>query len=471
MEYMVYESVDQGLSQEDYEGWELRTAHFKNRVEWLSAHPRHSKSIRTCSVFGMAEAPLAIMNSQHPSASEVYHAMLSTLKSSLPSFTGLRSIYFQNVDMDEDVLRTLVTLPFLTAGQFHATNFECRKIAPPLTLKDLVLSDVASRADVAPLEIFSNQRLEVFRFVSDTIPSETSCLKSFVEQGPSTLLTSLFISLKVETISDIFSFFEACPSVISLSASLEATDFPPLYPRLSASALPCLRSYSGPASLAVIVVPSRPVTSVVIQDSWKTGSWNTGTTHEQPMSCLSAVAKSSAKIRTISLLNLIPHPNIFNVISQLFPDLRSLSLRFHPSTEDELEDKLPTAAEVDEYFTMAEDIEMIPVAVADDGNPVRPPESFKGLIDCLRANGGPLPPLLGQLTILYGKGNMRSFFMSCLSLREQRSAVLEMSKHFPSLNTVIFGRRTVKWVKDHDSHWKPSASYQRYLDGKIWAIY
>ncbi|KDR69330.1 hypothetical protein GALMADRAFT_256176 [Galerina marginata CBS 339.88] len=449
-------------SQEAYQAWKAKTIYFEDRVKWLAAHPRLSKFPRECSFYGTLMLSLTIIDSEHPTTSEVYLSILSTLKKFIPSFIGLRSVLFTHTDIDEDILGALASLPFLTKTEFYEASFTCVKITPLLTPKDLTINYWQVQTVTPSLEVFSNELLESLRLCSFQ-PGPLS-FERFIKQGPSNFLTSLHVSIHVQTLPTLFTFLEMCPRLESLTME------PPYdsllsYPPLPLSALRRLQYFSGPAAAASIIIPLRPVTRVIIDDR----DWNCSIKEEKVLLALSMLLKSTATIQSLYLPNLTPHPDVFHVIHKLFPALHTLVLSFKPTQADVI-GEFHTPDEVQEYFSMGTYGEVVPIEVDEQGNFKRSPESIKGLLDCLRTNKISLPLSIEHLTILFDR-DRRDYqpFMTFLSVREQLSIVIDLSKRYPKLKQLSLDSGHLKWTKEEPaSLWKPTKHYKLYLDGKIW---
>ncbi|PPQ88336.1 hypothetical protein CVT25_012447 [Psilocybe cyanescens] len=455
------------ITSEDYDKWEKKAMRFEDRVKWLLVDPTFAILPRICMFSGMAEPDLYFLGIQYPNGPLVYKSMLSAFKASLTSMKSLRIIRLEDIDIDEEVLNALIQLPLLKDVRLQSPNITCHKFLPLLAVEELSIMEWDLRTEYIhqKLELFSNKRLKVIDIQS--YQYAPPILEHFIAQGRSEFLTSLRISVDIKIVPILMAFFETCPQLTSLSATSTLPEFYPAYPALSSFALPNLCTYNGIGSLAAVLIPSRPVKRITILDNWCSAI------HEgRPASVLSQLVKSAAVIEHLSLPPLHPQPDLFHEILRTFPKLKSLELRFPLETDAAVEEMDNDSTPDDEYFDLTTANEIPPIEVDEEGSPIQPPTSMKGLLDWLCMNKLPLSPSITNLAILQQNRRTRGInhmFKTCISFREQYRLAGMLSAHFPALRSLTFGRQHIQWVYGDDGKWTPGLEFAFYIEhrGKI----
>jgi len=144
-------------------------------------------------------------------------------------------------------------------------------------------------------------------------------------------LTSLTIYIYAfEGVSNLYAFLALCPLledlVISGSGSRPDDKICPPQP----SVIPNLKRYSGPAFIAVALVPGRPVYSLLLESCWQETN-NQDRVYQE----LTLLAQSIGPVTCFCPYYETCHTTTVSAIAELFPHLRTLQLALvdHPSSD------------------------------------------------------------------------------------------------------------------------------------------
>ena len=363
------------VTNEGYQKWEKKAKGVLRKLQFIVNNPQFGKHPKLLTFSGVPKQELDELALLSEDSNGVYSSMVSTFTSALGLLSRLRVLLLQDVDVNDDIAQGLAQLMFLKELRLQSTNFSCRKVSPLITAESLSIVDWQldslendpTPPDTRPLELFSVEKLKSLEIHSNQ--HVAPCLSHLVSQGASARLTTLKITIDVYMIPVVFTFLETCPQIKTLSIASSKEIFHPKYPKLSSSALPVLSTFSGIASLGAIIIPGRPVETVILQDCW------TGTILEERQALtLAAAKKSTAKVSYLSLPFMDAHPDVFGLIVEMFPNLHTLELRFNFAEEDTVDvtDEIPKDEEYD-----ISNHELAPIEVDEGGLPKRPPTSVK----------------------------------------------------------------------------------------------
>ncbi|KAF8967311.1 hypothetical protein BDZ97DRAFT_1804452 [Flammula alnicola] len=430
------------------QAWFDEIARLENRLKWFLANPRFIKFVRVLVFFG-------VLGPRDPWGDPIYTSLFSTFKSSIGSFINVQEIRLQNIEIDQRILREMAWLPSLRkVGLQNVQALLCHAVFPLVKVEHLMIDtgrSAESQVDEHSYNLFSAERLQRL-----SINSIQYCAPILSQLSGSHHLVKLAICLTVSTLPVIFSFLEMCPRLEFFKVINNPRHFYPAFPHLPSSAMPLLRSYFGPGTLAAYIAPGRPLSAFTICGEWYNAkNWVT-----RGIPVMARFLDTSVPVCKLSLPLLPMQADILERIVEDFPQLIHLSLA--------MKDHPPPAAEDTTNFD-----EMPPIEVNTDGMPLRPSNSLRGLWDWLCLKKLPLPPKIEMLRLAdayfkqpYGPPFDYSDFY--LSHHEQRRALVELSKHYPRLFIVSFGE--IDWDRDLSGRWQPDPKYADYLRQKSGSV-
>lgn len=385
--------MEERMSDQDYKRWERKAAHFEGKIKWLSSDPIRARYPRYCVFAGLSQEDMHHFGRQLHESDTLFSSLLSTFKASLGSFTNIRYIRLEDIDVDEEVMGAFNKMPLLKTISLQGVNLSCPSPSPLICPTDLRIAEWEPQARVTASlpPLFSIRDLKAIDIQS--FRYALPCLQHFLSQGTSKALTTLKIVLDLGIIPTLFAFLETCPNLRDLVACTGRFFFPefnPTFPPLSSSALPNLCRFEGVASLAAVLVPGRPVDHIVLKEFWFGSAHNEARTS----SILHELTKSSATIKSLTLPYMDTQKDIFHAVSKKYPRLESLQFNFIINEADKLDIIDDDSVPDEEYFDLTIPTEIDSIPVDENGCPMEPPTTLK-VRRCVR----PIPIALIKVCI------------------------------------------------------------------------
>ncbi|PPQ83945.1 hypothetical protein CVT26_011639 [Gymnopilus dilepis] len=396
-----------------------------------------------------------------------FNMALSCLCHSLKHFLSLNTLTLVDSHVSEEMIATIASLHTLKNFRLVECSFAARG---PLSSGALVAVEnlrlegsnfmlkVGQRHRVvASLKLFSSKKLKELGLLS--LRDGTDVLSHLISQGPAPHLHYLEVAITSDSVDyrALLEFLSCCPVLENLIVDLRDRD--PWLPQdirndlpslIHDKVVPSLRTFRGPAELAAILVPNRPVTDLGVRMGlWEEGRWKSKT-----LPILYDMSRSSASIRALYLPLLPPRPELFTIIADRFPDLRNLQLWVDDRTE---------VAEEEESDAMPDSSNCEMIDVDEEGNPLSSPNSLKvrlisfrlkgflpvlclqGIIERLAMGLLKLPPSIESLFV-GDNVHDRSSSRTCMTYAELENAVYELSQQYASLQTVLFRPEQARWL-------------------------
>lgn len=272
--------------------------------------------------------------------SRMHHLQVKQLFDYLPSFHNIRTLSLSLIDIDARALSAISKLSSLNSLRVNEAFFVCNKFTPRLALESLDLSPGTKHDEAFDFpDIFSAARLRDLKFQAICFKEGNNILQVMGAQGPRAFsyLSSLDLSLEIGSLPFLetflsenavtlktlkIEFYLALPVIFpfSLQTTQENRSF-----NVPLTAMPSLRSFSGPLFVAKSVLPGRPVQSIEIKsylsdDEIRT--WQDLVEHIVPI-----CQEVPCDILDLNLcFNLDLQHGLFEMITRYFPALRSLNL-------------------------------------------------------------------------------------------------------------------------------------------------
>ncbi|KAJ6603609.1 hypothetical protein DFH09DRAFT_968732 [Mycena vulgaris] len=390
----------------------------------------------------------------------LYDRVLATFTTTLGVYQNLSSLDLRSLIIDSPIRSALLSLPKLE----DLTLRDCNLVARIgfLDLEKLTISGFRSPSGKGPCQLASPASIRTLSFdLRDYTGGLLPTL--FSGFGPGTLPRLVHISIHITHAGDIdtlFRFLERCPRLESLVITSSDGKFTP--PAVQPTTIPRLHTLGGSPKLIELLTPGRPVTAVTV--------FPYKSEDESNDVCI-GISRSTSPIHTISLPCMAANLKLLATLTQLFPDLRELTIELEghfpfrrscmknrsvsaPTSVDtrplELcdddafddppaEDISDTESDEHERHTVTPSTEYIAPEISQTG-------SYAGVHHILRwifSHQFMLPPNIEVLRLKeQGHCNVHQ-----LTLAEQRQAIAALGHLYPSLREVQFGVPSQNWKK------------------------
>ncbi|KAJ7158136.1 hypothetical protein C8R46DRAFT_1111760 [Mycena filopes] len=248
---------------------------------------------------------------------DAYLSAVQSFQRSLSKYRRLRVLFLSNLTIDDAFWQALCALPKLVDLTLEDCDITYRVATAPLRLSRLVVSGVLSEqtGTAFPLDIVA---LAALRSLSLDGTDTSSVLTAFASRQIFPGLVTLQISLTLEMAPRFFTLLQHCSrleELIVLSAPHSMTQ------NLHPSAIPLLKSFSGPKFMACTVVCGRPVTAVELCYA-----------NEGPgghvIAVLERIAQNSTPLVSLGIRPVRAGLRVLTAVHRLFPELTKLSIEF-----------------------------------------------------------------------------------------------------------------------------------------------
>ncbi|KAJ7659473.1 hypothetical protein B0H17DRAFT_340133, partial [Mycena rosella] len=244
-----------------------------------------------------------------------YHRVVMTFSTTLVRYDNLSSVHMERFNLDAAFRKTLLSIPRLQDLTLCGCNVDARDGF--LGLRSWTISGGGRGGDVPPLQIASPNTLCDLHLARAI---ETSRL--ILGFGPRKLPELVNLSIDMIRSTDIdlvFRFLHQCPRLESLEIDSIEGQLP--LPAVHMTAIPLLRSLTGPQLLLQLLAPNRPIYEAKFRDDKKYNN----DPQELMLACMD-ISRSASPLHYLTLPATTPTLELLISITRLFPDLKELSI-------------------------------------------------------------------------------------------------------------------------------------------------
>ena len=277
-----------------------------------------------------------------------YNALQETILASITSFQQVREITLSFItNASPDFFEGLTSLPHLTCLNLYGASISRPSTTRLLALRDFKLINLHQEdfyPEVHVLSLISGQNL---RFLLLACFSQApKFIKSIVQQGVSCPhLTDFKVRLSPLATVSFFEMLKLIPNLQNLVIVNHELpdDFTTDDLHVSRDIIPQLATYVGPESLALLLIPDRPVHIIALTPSRQEGLRK---------NTLRIFSQSLSPLTELDLGGQLATAELFKEIAELFPSLSQLSI--HVVEPPALTpDVLSYPVRIDKRFTFA----------------------------------------------------------------------------------------------------------------------
>lgn len=331
---------------------------------------------------------------------QAYHCAVQAFILSLGSFSDLRSICCNFIDVTPRLLDILASLPRLDELSLHSC-LVVGQTANTLSIRTLCIGDISWIDETpTPIPLVSSRTLESLTMGS--YKGALRLLPPLLSNGTFSNLVHFRLILPASIHNIFFDILRTCSNLHTLD--IESPDAMNNHYILPSDVIPSLRVYRGPLSLAESLVAGRPVHEVHLGTNHGVAHGRMPVSVASLLSTFSWISGTSVALRDLKLPLMYPNFEVFHAVAKLFPCLVNLTITVLGNTKDEPtgpqvphdreegSSSVPTGTDASKPVFLhipngdgenpdfpnrtTSSIEVSTVALNEDGLPVRTADSF-----------------------------------------------------------------------------------------------
>ncbi|KAJ6478091.1 hypothetical protein C8R47DRAFT_1323158 [Mycena vitilis] len=342
-------------------GWipATQTVHYADHRLTRIAASSHALSVRRWTWAGdeeMEDLPQTFPLITHICVlRDTWRRLLATFTSTLGAYQRLTVLDLSCIEITPEFRATLETLSLLQDLTLTYCDIVGRT-GSLLPLRKFSFTGTYESDYATPITLVNPERLESLALhgsskSEDAFP-DNGCILSTLLDHPLPRLTELHFILTTKLADLFFPFLECCPGLQSLRL-ISAVAPESLPQRLSDTAIPVLKSFVGPPTVACLFVCNRPVINIGSLSLWSTAPATDSDPLADTLAFLRNISCTSVPLQTLSITEplLATHlSKLFRAVGRLFPDLRTFEMALQdvpyrraqvsaPSDEEESEEE------------------------------------------------------------------------------------------------------------------------------------